>query len=204
MKKKRIAFLALAVLVSVSGCSGSTKNENADHKEEENMDTEKLLTADELIRLAGLSEDQYRDVDLEQLEDVSDLIRGEITERTSDFTKGVSAVAFLENINTDNECVYYDLEEGKRYRASHAYIFSDLSQTEAETYTEGQQLIDALDEQGVFSWSSHSSEEPVVDGQYMVLAVEYDDGTVFRVSADGILSQLLPDSYAAVRDMLLD
>lgn len=83
-------------------------------------------------------------------------------------------------------------------------IFSDLSQTEAETYTEGQQLIDALDEQGVFSWSSHSSEEPVVDGQYMVLAVEYDDGTVFRVSADGILSQLLPDSYAAVRDMLLD
>ena len=42
MKKKRIAFLALAVLVSVSGCSGSTKNENADHKEEENMDTEKL------------------------------------------------------------------------------------------------------------------------------------------------------------------
>ena len=61
MKKKRIAFLALAVLVSVSGCSGSTKNENADHKEEENMDTEKLLTADELIRLAGLSEDQYRE-----------------------------------------------------------------------------------------------------------------------------------------------
>ena len=232
MKKKKIAFLALAVLVSVSGCSGSTKNENADHKEEENMDTEKLLTADELIRLAGLSEDQYRDVDLEQFiedfeiteenvgslnisllleeysdaepEDVSDLIRGEITERTSDFTEGVSAVAFLENINTDNECVYYDLEEAKRYRASHAYIFSDLSQTEAETYTEGQQLIDALDEQGVFSWSSHSSEEPVVDGQYMVLAVEYDDGTVFRVSADGILSQLLPDSYAAVRDMLLD
>ncbi len=233
MKKKRIAFLALAVLMSVSGCSGSTQNGDVDHKEEENMDTEKkLLTADELIRLAGISEEQYRDVDLEQFikdfeiteddietlnigllleeysdtetEDVSDLLRGGITERTSDFTEGVSAVAFLENINTDNECVYYDLEEGKRYRASHAYLFSDLSQTEAETYAEGQQLVDALDEQGVFSWSSQSSEEEIVDGQYMVLAVAYDDGTVFRVSADGILSQLLPDSYAAVRDMLLD
>ena len=233
MKKKRIAFLALAVLMSVSGSRGSTQNGDVDHKEEENMDTEKkLLTADELIRLAGISEEQYRDVDLEQFikdfeiteddietlnigllleeysdtetEDVSDLIRGEITERTSDFTEGVSAVAFLENINTDNECVYYDLEEGKRYRASHAYLFSDLSQAEAETYAEGQQLVDALDEQGVFSWSSQSSEEEIVDGQYMVLAVAYDDGTVFRVSADGILSQLLPDSYAAVRDMLLD
>ena len=233
MKKKRIAFLALAVLVSVSGCSGSTQNGDVDHKEEENMDTEKkLLTADELIRLAGISEEQYRDVDLEQFikdfeiteddietlnigllleeysdtetEDVSDLLRGGITERTSDFTEGVSAVAFLENINTDNECVYYDLEEGKRYRVSHAYLFSDLSQAEAETYAEGQQLVDALDEQGVFSWSSQSSEEEIVDGQYMVLAVAYDDGTVFRVSADGILSQLLPDSYAAVRDMLLD
>ena len=140
MKKKRIAFLALAVLMSVSGCSGSTQNGDVDHKEEENMDTEKkLLTADELIRLAGISEEQYRDVDLEQFikdfeiteddietlnigllleeysdtetEDVSDLLRGGITERTSDFTEGVSAVAFLENINTDNECVYYDLEE---------------------------------------------------------------------------------------------
>ena len=232
MKKKRITFLALAVLMCVSGCSGSTVNKNADHKEEENMDTKKLLTEDELIRLSGISEDRYRDIDLEQFikdfeiteddietlnisllleeysdaepEDVSELLRGEITERTSDFTEGVTAVAFLENINTDNECVYYDLEEGKRYRASYAYLFSDLSQAEPETYTEGQQLVDELEEQGVFSWSSQSSEESVVDGQYMVLAVEYDDGTVFRVSADGILSQLLPDSYAAVRDMLLD
>lgn len=230
--KKRIAYLALAVLMCVSGCGGSTANENADHKEEGNMDTKKLLTEDELIRLSGISEDQYRDVDLEQFikdfeiteddietlnisllleeysdtepEDVSELLRGEITERTSDFTEGVTAVAFLENTNTDNECVYYDLEKRTRYRASYAYLFSDLSQAEPETYAEGQQLVDELEEQGVFSWSSQSSEEPVIDGQYMVLAVAYDDGTVFRVSADGILSQLLPDSYAAVRDMLLD
>ena len=64
--KKRIAYLALAVLMCVSGCGGSTANENADHKEEGNMDTKKLLTEDELIRLSGISEDQYRDVDLEQ------------------------------------------------------------------------------------------------------------------------------------------
>ena len=155
MKKKKIAFLALAVLMSVSGCSGSTKNGDVKHKEEENMNTEKkLLTADELIRLSGISEKQYRDADLEQFiedfeiteenvgslnisllleeysdtepEDVSELLRGEITERTSDFTEGVTAVAFLENTNTDNECVYYDLEKGTRYRASYTYLFQPI------------------------------------------------------------------------------
>src|SRR5699024_5528764 len=145
------------------------------------------ITEDDIETLnIGLLLEEYSDT---ETEDVSDLLRGGITEGTSDFTEGVSAVALLENINTEKECVYYDLETGKIYRASHAYLVSDLSQAEAETYAEGQQLVDALDEQGVFSWSSQSSEEEIVDGQYMVLAVAYDDGTVFRVSADGILSQ---------------
>ena len=229
--KKRIAYLALAVLMCVSGCGGSTANENADHKEEGNMDTKKLLTEDELIRLSGISEDQYRDVDLEQFikdfeiteddietlnisllleeysdtepEDVSELLRGEITERTSDFTEGVTAVAFLENTNTDNECVYYDLEKGTRYRASYAYLSLICHRQSRRHMRKGSSWSMNLKSRGVLV-SSQSSEEPVIDGQYMVLAVEYDDGTVFRVSADGILSQLLPDSYAAVRDMLLD
>lgn len=37
----------------------------------------------------------------------------------------------------------------------------------------------------------------------MVLAVLYDDGTVFRVEASGLLSQALPDEYDEVKEMLL-
>ena len=37
----------------------------------------------------------------------------------------------------------------------------------------------------------------------VVLAVEYEDGTVFRVKASGLLSQVLPGEYDEVREMLL-
>ena len=98
------------------------------------METEKLLTVDELIRLSGIAEADYSDVDLQQfiedyaiteenvdslnikllLEnydgeergDVSDIFTGTAKERTEDFTAGVTAVAFYENVNTGSECVY--------------------------------------------------------------------------------------------------
>ena len=63
--------------------------------------------------------------------------------------------------------------------------------------------MEALDKYGVFSWESGTSEEGITDPQYMVLAVEYEDGTVFRVNASGLLSQVLPDEYDEVREMLL-
>ena len=46
-------------------------------------------------------------------------------------------------------------------------------------------------------------EEEITDPQHMVLAVLYDDGTVFRVEASGLLSQALPDEYDEVKEMLL-
>ena len=51
--------------------------------------------------------------------------------------------------------------------------------------------------------SALRDEEEITDPQYMVLAVEYEDGTVFRVKASGLLSQVLPDEYDEVREMLL-
>ena len=135
--------------------------------------------------------------------DVSYLIEDDIEKRTSDFTENVYAIAFMENKNTSTECVYYDLPDRKRYQTSNAYLFDDLYQTEPEYYADGQQMVEALDKYGVFSWESGTDEEEITDPQYMVLAVEYEDGTVFRVKASGLLSQVLPDEYDEVREMLL-
>ena len=68
---------------------------------------------------------------------------------------------------------------------------------------DGQQIIEALDKYGVFGWESGTGEEEITDPQHMVLAVLYDDGTVFRVEASGLLSQALPDEYDEVKEMLL-
>lgn len=125
----------------------------------EEQPTEGTLSAlEEWIREARLTEEPYRGADLEAL------IEGDVAERTAAYTENVHAIAFLENRVTDTECVYYDLADGKRYRTSNEYLFSDLSQAEPE---------------------------------------DYEDGTVFRVKASGLLSQVLPDEYDEVREMLL-
>ena len=82
-------------------------------------------------------------------------------------------------------------------------MFSDLSQTEAELYSDGEMLIDQMDSLGVFSWESSSDSEAMEDAQSMELAVSYEDGAVFHVSSTGILSKLLPDTYTEIRRLLL-
>lgn len=222
---KKTIILILVMILVVTGCANTKNKDKKDNKEE-------LLTAEELIELTGISKEQYENIDLNsfiedfgitkedvetlnierlleeypnsKVQDVSDLLDSKIKKRKSNFTKDVVAIAFLENIGTDNECVYYDLKEQKRYRASHLYIFSDLTQVEPESYSDGKDLIKKLDEQDVFSWENSSSNEEIMDAQFMTLAIEYEDGTVFRVSASGILSDLLPDSYETVKNILLN
>ena len=80
---------------------------------------------------------------------------------------------------------------------------SDLAQAEAELYTAGEMLIDKMDELGVFSWESSSSSEVMDDAQNMELALKYEDGTTFHISATGILSEVMPDKNAEIRNLLL-
>ncbi len=135
--------------------------------------------------------------------DVSYLLEDKIEERTSDFTENVYAVAFMENKNTSTECVYYDLLDSKRYRMSDGYLFDDLHQVQGGYYADGQQIVEAIEKYDVFDWESGTVEEEITDPQNMVLAVLYDDGTVFRVEASGLLSQVLPNEYDEVKEMLL-
>lgn len=227
---KRIFLLAMALSLLAVGCSDRTEEKSGSLKEE-NADTKDLLTVDELIRITGISEADYGDVDLRQFiedfeitednvnslnikllleeysntetDNVTDIFSDTAQERTEDFTEDVKAIAFYENVNTGSECVYYDLVSEERYRASNCFLFSDLGQAEADLYTDGEMLIDKMDELGVFSWESSSSSEVMDDAQNMELAVKYEDGTVFHISATGILSENLPDTYTEIRNFLL-
>ena len=135
--------------------------------------------------------------------DVSYLLEDDIESRTSDFTRDAIAIAFMENKNTSTECVYYDLLQDRRYQTSDAYLFDNLYQTQAGYYSNGQQILQGLDKYKVFTWESKTYEEEITDPQSMVLAIEYADGTVFRIEASGLLSQVLPGAYKEVREMLL-
>lgn len=229
--KKSVILMIMAFSLLAAGCSTGAEEKNGNLKKGESMETEKNLTVDELIRLSGITEADYSDMDLQQfiedyaiteenveslnikllLEnydgeeggDVSDIFADTAQERRDDFTAGVAAIAFYENVNTGTECVYYDLAAKERYRASDCFLFSDLGQTEAEPYSDGKMLIDKMDRLGVFSWESSSDSEFLEDAQSMELAVKYEDGTVFHVSSTGILSQLLPDTYTEIRTLLL-
>ena len=227
--KKTVILMIMALSLLAVGCSTGAKEKSGNLKKVERMETEKILTVDELIRLSGITEADYRDVDLQQFiedyaiteenveslniklllenydgeEDVSDIFAGTAQERKDDFTTGVAAIAFYENVNTGTECVYYDLAAKERYRAADCFLFSDLDQTEAEPYGDGEMLIDKMDSLGVFSWENSSDPEYMEDAQSMELAVKYEDGTVFHVSSTGILSQLLPDTYTKIRTLLL-
>ena len=227
--KKTVILMIIALSLLAAGCSTGAKEKSGNLKKVERMETEKILTVDELIRLSGITEADYRDVDLQQFiedyaiteenveslniklllenydgeEDVSDIFAGTAQERKDDFTTGVAAIAFYENVNTGTECVYYDLAAKERYRAADCFLFSDLDQTEAEPYGDGEMLIDKMDRLGVFSWENSSDPEYMEDAQSMELAVKYEDGTVFHVSSTGILSQLLPDTYTEIRTLLL-
>ena len=231
MSKMNLLLLAATVFLLAAGCSAAPEEQKGNHEEAEDADTENLLSVDELIRLTGISENDYGNADLGQFiedffiteenvdslnirllledygapvgEDVSGIFGGTAPERTEDFTEGAAAIAFYENINTGSKCVYYTLTDGTRYRADNYYLFSDLSRAEAEPYTEGAELINRMDSLGVFGWKSGSSGE-VADPQSMELAVQYEDGTVFFVSASGVLSEVLPDSYTEVRQLLLE
>nr|WP_303182472.1 hypothetical protein [Lachnoclostridium phocaeense] len=230
-KVKRIILLTMAIALLAAGCSGMTEEKSGSFQNRGNADPKDLLTVDEMIRITGISEVDYGDVDLRQFiedfeitednveslnvkllleeysntetDDVTDIFSDTAQEQTEHFTDDVTAIAFYENMNTTTECVYYDLVSEERYRASNCFLFSDLGQAEAEPYPDGELLIDKMDELGVFSWENSSSSEVMDDAQGMELAVKYEDGTIFHISATGILSEVMPDTYAEIKKLLL-
>ena len=173
---------------------------------EEDLSRQKQITPEELIQAADLTKEQYSGVDLEQFIEDFSVTKEDVNTLNIPlllFTRDAIAIAFMENKNTSTECVYYDLLQDRRYQTSDAYLFDNLYQTQAGYYSNGQQILQGLDKYKVFTWESKTDEEEITDPQSMVLAIEYADGTVFRIEASGLLSQVLPGAYKEVREMLL-
>ena len=98
---KRIFLLAMAISLLAVGCSDRTEEKSGSLKEE-NADAKDLLTVDELIRITGISEADYGDVDLRQF--IEDF---EITE---DNVESLNVKLLLEeysNTETDDVTIYF-------------------------------------------------------------------------------------------------
>ena len=111
-----LAMVIVAVIYTCSACAGQEddlKDPGTEDSAQEDLLTEEYMP-DSMIS------------------DVSGILEDDIAERAGNYTDSVCAIAFYENKVTDTECVYYDMETGKRYRASNLYLFSDLKQTEPE------------------------------------------------------------------------
>lgn len=224
--------MLLIMMIFMTGCAKSN-NIEADGQEEEVVKYEQLLSVDQLITLSGIDQNKYANMDLEQFIedyeitmenvktlnislllqdydenteqiDVSDIFNASFPARKANYTDDIVAIAYYENKGTSSECVYYDLLNNCRYRTTDSYLFSNLNQLEAEVYTEGRQLILQLDELGIFTWTDISDKDDLEDAQTMVIAIKYSDNTVFKISAEGILVQVLPKSYVKVKELLLN
>lgn len=247
MKKMRFIIAPVIAALAITGCTApkeetdvkseaakstviSSTEETADagSKDEEDRDMGNI-SAEQLIKEAGLSEDEYTK---EELEDfiysyditsdnikslnikalLSDYFDGMSTvgifdglsenTRKSDFTEDIVSIAFLENIGTSSECVYYDLEQGQKYRASDSYLFSDITKGSSESIENSEELISKLKENGMWELKSKTGGFEDGDESSMELAVFYSDGTCFNVKIDA-LSDNAPASYEKIRELLL-
>ena len=194
-KQKRLMALGITAAMAaglLSGCGTKATPENLLRDMQKNAEkTESALLNFKMDIAMG---DGTDDVSLGM-----DMNMETTTEPEASHGKGTVSISMILDVSGI-------LEDDIAERASNLYLFSDLNQTEPEDYEDGEKLAGELERHGVFSWKSAMDEDKngeITDPQSMTLAVEYADGTVFRVSASGILSQALPEEYGEVRDMLL-
>lgn len=232
MKKTILLIISLVVIVFImTGCAGKSI-ESVKSEETQVMAENGLLSVEDFISLSGISADKYADIDLEAfikdyeitaediktlniellldeyktisaIMDVNSILEEPEITRTADFTEDVVAIAFYENINTGIDSVYYDVENGFRYQMDQGFVFDDLNSGVKTPIDNVDELLSELEANDVFTWSSVSKNEEINDSQSMVLAIEYSDGSRFRVSASGILSKVLPSAYSTVKELLL-
>ena len=117
----------------------------------------------------------------------------------------IIAVAFYQNINTGIDSVYYDFETLSCYKAKDIDLFYDLSQVSpiALSAPEAESIRSRIIELGVLDWQSFKKIEDISDPQSMGIAIRFADGSLFRVTASGLLYKDGPSHYAEVKDLLL-
>lgn len=139
-----------------------------------------------------------------EVRDVSSIF----TEPPSDTFPGnpeeITAIAFYKNYNTSIDSVYYDFTELACYRAKYDDVFSNLNRFSPISLTaaEADELRKTIVDLGVLEWKDTKSSQMIVDPQTICIAIRFADGSLFRASASGILSECAPSNYEAVCTLL--
>lgn len=161
--------------------------------------TQKNFDAAKVERLLPFFEE------IEQQIDVQSIFRENTSEAVSADPSAITVIAFYENINTGIDSVYYDFQALECYRGPNIDVFRDLTQVKPRSmeFTEATALREKLIDFGVLDWVDTESHEEIDDPQAMCLAIRFQDGSLFRVSASGLLYEDGPAHYSEVRDLLL-
>lgn len=193
----------------------------------------KLITREELIKICDLKEDEYTGVDLDQfIEDyeldkesvgkynVKELLKvyhsnddyQYLFEKKSVDAKEtpyneISVIAAFKNYGTSTKSILINCADGKLYKSEYEYIFSNVSK-----YPFGElsnhdmnEIVEKLKTQGVFSWTSKKSDDAeITDWQKATIAIEYLDGTIFRLEYEGRINECAPVGFEDLFDYLYE
>ena len=142
---------------------------------------------------------------LDQAINVQSIFTDPISEPLGQKPENITNVALYINTNTSIESVYYDFPKSVYYKAQDMDLFFDLTQASPKTVS-AQELAtiqDCIVELGVLDWKDKKTNEDNPDQQSMCIAIRFSDGSLFRVSASGILSECELTNFEEVYALLL-
>ena len=192
---KRLVLVSLCLIALLSGCVSNDVSYNYEHSESvetaETADLE-LISADELIKRAGLKIEDYMGVNLDEFisfyritsgnlkdynvkvllekaqdiansKNVSDVMQGDYPDRNSNFTSDIASIGFVESRGSSVCSSYIDVGTLTRW-ADASYVFDSLASKHGEKLDQDfvDTIIDNLSECGVFEMSSFNHDGPGV------------------------------------------
>ncbi len=234
MKRIVAMILNIAFIVGMTSCGNMAVQESKTSTKQtsiERNDDMVLLNKDELIKLCGLSNDEYEDKDLdafihyykftednvklfnihnllanfEERRNVESIFNEVYEKQINDFTQNVDCIAFVENKNTTVNSIYIDVKNNRRWAYKGDYIFYDLNKYNYEDISNEDidTLLSNIYDLGVFTLSDMvNSSKDTSDPMSFTFVVKYMDGSCFRVRRTGIPSDICPEYYSQWHNLM--
>lgn len=119
----------------------------------------------------------------------------------------IHRIALEENDFFHNESVFYDLTAGRRCRGTNMNLFVNLLNGKETRLSseEIQRLREELDRLDLLHWTVAPQERPMhTDYRVTRIAVEFRDGSVFRLGAVDDADKAFSGDYSALRKLLME
>ena len=234
MSKRFLMFLMVVICISfIPGCSEDKNTTESSSKEERKMNLISIDRMFEMTGLDKnnypgvdftqfiaefeITEDDVMELNIDRLlrgypkmkNSVSYeyLFDGSRNTRNADFYDGIVYIAAYYNIESSIKSVLYDVKGNKKYYSNQGYVFSSVSPEQGTDCEQGEidGVLDVMKTIGVFEWKSVTDEEQVkYAGQSFVIAVEYEDGSVFTVKFEGVVAKTAPENYKQFVDKVFN